>query len=94
MLIFFKIDIENCGWMLASGPSRSLVHFMVPYSRNERFIAGGQKSSRIREKLAERKPGHHRRLAIYGLGGVGYTNSMGGGRKRLADWAQENSRRT
>ena len=45
---------------------------MVPYDRNERFIAGGQKSNRITEKLAEQKLGHHRRLAVYGLGGVGY----------------------
>ena len=58
-------------------PSRPLVHFMVPYSRNENFIAQDQKPGRIREKLAEQNPSYHRRLAIYGLGGVGYCNPIG-----------------
>ena len=49
---------------------------MVPYSRNERFIAGDQMSDHIREKLAAQKLSHHRRLAIYGLGGVGYRSPM------------------
>ena len=55
---------------------------MVPYSRNEGFIAGDQNLSCIREKQAERKPGHHRRLAIYGLGGVGYSNTPWGRKRR------------
>ena len=81
---------------LALDPSRTSVHFMVPYSRNERFIAGDQKSGCIKEKLAERKLGQHRRLAIYGLGGVGYCNPLGylEEAKGLADWTQENSRHT
>ena len=49
-----------------------MVHFIVPYPRNGKFIAREQKSDRIREKLAEQNPSYHRRLAIYGLGGVGY----------------------
>ena len=52
---------------------------MVPYPRNERFIAGDQGLSRIREELAEQKLSNHRRLAIYGMAGVGYCNP--GGRK-------------
>ena len=76
-LSVFKIDANNCWWVLASSPSRPLVHFMVPYSRNERFIARDQKSGRIGEKLAEQNPSHYRRLAIYGLGGVGYYNPIG-----------------
>ena len=81
---------------------------MVPYSRNERFIADNQKSDGISEKLAEQKLSHHRRLAIYGLGGVGYCNLMGRKcsgpyadpghprteAKGLADSVQQNSRRT
>ena len=58
---------------------------MVPYSRNEKFIAGDQKSGGIREKLAEKKLSHHRRLAIYGLGGVGYSNHMRYEAKGFAD---------
>ena len=49
-----------------------MVHFMVPYSRNEKFIAPDQISGLIREKLAEQNPSYLRRLAIYGLGGAGY----------------------
>ena len=49
---------------------------MVPYSRNEKFIAPDQKSGAIREKLAEQNSSYHRRLAIYGLGGVGYCSPI------------------
>ena len=69
----FKINADNRRYILAPV---LLAHFMVPYSRNERFIAGDQTLGRIREKLAEQKLSHHRRLAIYGLGGVGYYNPM------------------
>ena len=67
---------------------------MVPYSRNEKFVAPDQKSGIIREKLAEQNPSYHRRLAIYGLGGVGYCNPIGCEAKGLADLVQQNSRRT
>ena len=67
---------------------------MVPYSRNERFIAGDQELGRIREKLAEQKQSRNRRLAIYGLGGVGYCNPIGLKAKGLADSVQKNSGRT
>ena len=70
------------------------MHFMVPYPRNEKFIAPDQKSGLISEKLAEQNPSYHRRLAIYGLGGVGYCNPIEYEAKGLADTVQQNSRRT
>ena len=81
----FEIGTENRRLILAPA---AMVHFMVPYLRNERFIPGNQKSGRIREKLAEQKLSHHRRLAIYGLGGVGYCNPMRSEAKGLADLVQ------
>ena len=62
-----------------------MVHFMVPYSRNEKFIAPDQRLDLIREKLAEQNPSYHRRLAIYGLGGVGYCSPIKYEAKGLAD---------
>jgi hypothetical protein len=45
---------------------------MVPFPRNERFIGGTQKIDRIRAKFEEDNFFGHQRLAIWGLGGVGY----------------------
>ena len=69
-----KIDAKNFAGVLAPCSNRPFVHFMVPYSGNKKFI--DQKSGCIRKKLAEQNPSYHRRLAIYGLGGVGYYNPI------------------
>ena len=41
---------------------------MVPFSRNEMFIG----SSQVYEWLNKAGTGKHLRLALYGLGGIGY----------------------
>ncbi|KAA8895944.1 hypothetical protein FN846DRAFT_301079 [Sphaerosporella brunnea] len=69
-------DVVEKRFCPPAGLTGSHVHFIVPYSRNERFIAGDQNLGRIKEKLAAQKSSHHRRLAIYGLGGVGKTQDV------------------
>jgi glycerol-3-phosphate dehydrogenase len=73
MLVFEKYA-ENRHRILVADRTESRVHFMVPYSRNERYIGRDPKVGRIPEKLAQQKNSGHRRLAMYGLGGVGYGN--------------------
>jgi hypothetical protein len=53
-----------------SGPGQQHVPFMVPFSRNERYIGKSQRQSRLKEALTRDKGGH-RRLGLYGLGGIG-----------------------
>lgn len=48
------------------------IHFMVPFSKNEHFIRRSQKIARLKDKLVGCNVGGHRRLALWGLGGVGY----------------------
>jgi hypothetical protein len=45
------------------------VRFMVPFSRNERYIRRSDTLERLGDKLVGEG---HRRLALWGLGGVGY----------------------
>ncbi|KAF8245681.1 TPR-like protein [Wilcoxina mikolae CBS 423.85] len=51
------------------------VYFMVPFSKNEQFIGRSQKISRLRSKLEGLGSGH-RRIALWGLGGVGKTQDV------------------
>ena len=41
---------------------------MVPFSKNENFIG----SSQVYKRLNKAGTGGHLRLALYGLGGIGY----------------------
>ena len=47
-------------------------HFIVPFSRNEMFIG----SSQVYEWLNKAGTGRHLRLALYGLGGIGYVEIL------------------
>lgn len=47
----------------------TVTHFMIPFSRNEQYIGGSQKLASIKDKLTG---DGHRRLALWGMGGVGY----------------------
>ena len=47
---------------------RPRAHFMVPFSRNEMFTG----SSQLYNRLKKVGTGRHLRLALYGLGGIGY----------------------
>ncbi|KAF8246581.1 TPR-like protein [Wilcoxina mikolae CBS 423.85] len=49
---------------------------MVPFSRNTRFIARSNKLAYLRNKLEGDESGGHRRLALWGLGGVGKTQNV------------------
>lgn len=50
------------------------IYFMVPFSRNADYIGTSQK---IKDQLNRHgdQAGGHRRLALWGLGGVGYVDS-------------------
>ena len=45
-----------------------IAHFMVPFEQNKTFIG----SSQVYERLNKAGTGKHLRLALYGLGGIGY----------------------
>jgi hypothetical protein len=45
---------------------------MVPFSRNEKYIGESEKLARLRDGLGGGKVSGHRRIALWGLGGVGY----------------------
>ena len=47
---------------------RPSAHFMVPFSKNKMFIG----SSQIYKRLNKAGTRRHLRLALYGLGGIGY----------------------
>ena len=51
---------------------------MVPFSRNTNFVARSKKLAYLRSKLEGAEPGGHRRLALCGLGGVGYVRRVMG----------------
>ncbi|KAF8241213.1 hypothetical protein K440DRAFT_592033, partial [Wilcoxina mikolae CBS 423.85] len=48
-------------------------YFMIPFSRNEQYIGRSQKLACIKDKLVG---GGHRRLALWGMGGVGKTQDV------------------
>ena len=52
-----------------------VIHFIVPFSQDARFIGGDQNRKILSEKLESCSASGHRRLAIHGLGGVGYVPS-------------------
>ncbi|KAF8541724.1 hypothetical protein BDD12DRAFT_790429 [Trichophaea hybrida] len=66
-----KPKIENINALV-----RQRAHFMVPFSRNTRFIARSKKLAYLRNKLEGDEPDGHRRLALWGLGGVGKTQNV------------------
>jgi tetratricopeptide (TPR) repeat protein len=52
-------------------------HFMVPYTKNERFIGRDNLLAQLFKKLCEPQPHeYNHRIALYGLGGVGKTQTV------------------
>ncbi|KAF8241451.1 hypothetical protein K440DRAFT_642735 [Wilcoxina mikolae CBS 423.85] len=57
------------------GRSKTRAYFMVPFSKNEQYIRRSQKFTCLENELIVNTSGH-RRLALWGLGGVGKTQDV------------------
>jgi hypothetical protein len=48
------------------------LYFLVPFAQNEHYIGRSVNNAAISNRLSKATAGNHRRLAVWGLVGVGY----------------------